>query len=121
MLKQVVALIMLLAVIMQTSSNTFIVFSYYINTASFVKNCENKTRPQLHCNGRCQMVKKLKYEEKRNSQGLERKGINEVNSCTSFFSMFAPPVINKERTHFLVIDDTGYREMPRACFHPPCA
>lgn len=71
---------------MQTFNRLVIVTEYYTNTAAFAKNCENKAKPQLHCNGKCQMMKKLKQEEKKDQQNSERKSYqHEVLSSKSFF------------------------------------
>ncbi|HTL10240.1 MAG TPA: hypothetical protein VL307_18325 [Chitinophagaceae bacterium] len=63
---------------------------YYTNTAAFAKNCENKARPMMHCNGKCQMMKKLKEEEKKEQQAPERKNSHkiEIVSSKSFFTSF---------------------------------
>lgn len=65
-----------------------IVLNYYTNTTAFAKKCENKASPQMHCNGKCQMMKKLKQEEKKDGEDPERKieNKNEVLSCRSFFT-----------------------------------
>lgn len=70
MFKQLTVLFIMLAFLMQTFNKIFIVTEYYTNTASFAKNCENKSKPQLHCNGKCQMMKKLKQEENKDQRTL---------------------------------------------------
>ena len=32
---------------------------YYLNTGNYLENCINKDRPQLHCNGHCQLMTKM--------------------------------------------------------------
>ncbi len=54
-------------------SSQCIRMDYLLNTAAFAKNCENKARPSIHCNGKCQMMKKLKEHDKREQQLPERK------------------------------------------------
>ncbi len=61
---------MLAAFAAQTFSMCLIVPDYYSNKTAFVKKCENKARPQLLCKGKCQMLKKLKEEEKKDSKTL---------------------------------------------------
>jgi len=86
-MKQLTAIFLIVAFAVQTFSSGFVVLNYYTNTASFAKNCENKARPKMHCNGKCQMMKKLKQEEKQDQQNPERKSENkiEVLSSRSFF------------------------------------
>ena len=95
--------------------------NYYTNTAAYAKNCINKARPKLHCNGKCQMMKKMQQEEKKDQQNPERKAENkaEVLSSKSYFhtnipafvmSFCKPSFINNEGTEI---------KMPRSIFHPP--
>jgi len=84
MLKQIATFLVLTAFAVQTFDRAVIVFNYYTNMAAFAKNCENKAKPMLHCNGRCQMLKKLKQEENKDKQNPERRNENknEVLYCS---------------------------------------
>lgn len=73
------AALILLAVLAQTFSKSFIVAGYYANTQAYAKNCENKAKPQMHCNGKCQMMKKIKAEEKKGQEGSERKTDHQID------------------------------------------
>jgi hypothetical protein len=86
MYKQLTAAILLLAFMASTFCQAAIVANYYTNTAAYAKNCENKARPQMHCNGKCQMMKKLQQEEKQNEENPDRKAENknEIISINSF-------------------------------------
>jgi len=33
---------------------------YYVNTDFYLENCENKDRPELHCDGQCVLAQKMK-------------------------------------------------------------
>jgi hypothetical protein len=85
MFKQLTAILLIAAFVVQTFSGGLVMLDYYTNTVTFAKNCINKTRPVLHCNGKCQMMKKLKQEESRDKQNPERKnaGKNEVLYLTT--------------------------------------
>ena len=73
MFKQLTVILLFTAITVQTFNQAVIVFNYYTNTAAFAKNCENKAKPMMHCNGRCQMMKKLKQEENKDKQNPERR------------------------------------------------
>lgn len=73
MFKQATAILLLVAFVAQTFSNGFVMLGYYTNPAAFAKNCVNKAKPKLHCNGKCQVMKKLQEEEKKDQQMPERK------------------------------------------------
>jgi hypothetical protein len=86
MLSRITIVILLLAILGQTFYRVFIVTSYYANTDTYAKNCVNKVKPSLHCNGKCQMMKKMKQEENKDKQTPERRNNNEeVLSSKSFF------------------------------------
>lgn len=88
MFRYLVAILFFSGFAAQTFNRVFIVLDYYANTASFIKDCENKTKPAMHCNGKCGMMKKLNAEEKKEQQAPERKGENkaEVLSSASYFT-----------------------------------
>ena len=86
MLKQVMVLVLLLSIIGQTLNKAVLVTSYYANIQAYAKNCENKAKPQMHCNGKCQMMKKLRQEENKDKQNPERRNnYDEVLSSKNFF------------------------------------
>ena len=122
-MKQLTAIFLIVAFTVQTFSSGFVVLDYYSNTASFAQNCENKARPKMHCNGKCQMMKKLKQEEKQDQQNPERKSENKIGvlSSKSFFyssaTVFSSIVIKAaavEKNYPLT--DIAY-----SFFHPPQA
>ena len=85
MFKQITAGILLVAISLQILNRAVIYIDYYTNTAAFAKNCVNKARPMMHCNGKCQMMKKLQEQEKKDSQAPERRSFNdEIISSKSF-------------------------------------
>jgi hypothetical protein len=66
MIRYLTVLVLLAAFAAQTFNQAVIVLEYYINTTSFAKNCENKARAELHCEGKCQMLKKINEEKQSN-------------------------------------------------------
>lgn len=121
MFRYITAIFLLAAFAAQTFQQGLIVLGYYTNTASFARNCENKARPMMHCNGKCQMMKKLREEEKKGEQAPERKLVNnaEVLSSRSYFAVLPLPVrqlltpVRSSCVYFLPQSD------PPCIFHPP--
>lgn len=89
MFRQLLSLLLIIIFAANVFDRAVIVFDYYANTASFAKSCENKTRPMMHCNGKCQMMKKLQEEEKKDGQSPERKSENKAETALSTKSFFA--------------------------------
>ena len=121
--RQLAAFLFFAAFFAQTFSGTFVIADYYVNTAKYAKNCVNKATPKLHCNGQCQMMKKLKQEEKQDEENPERKAENknEVSLCSkSFFADINIPAIEKTNSKKLISYTDG-NSIDRCydIFHPP--
>ena len=105
----------------QVFSQAAIIMDYYTNTTAYSKKCENKARPQMHCKGKCQVMKKLKEEEKKEQEAPGRKAEqkNEVLSSKSFFTH-----LTIEKTHTSSRYSTFHlitlpKAVPGSVFHPP--
>jgi hypothetical protein len=123
MIRYTAAILLIFAFAIQTFKGGFVIFDYYSNTAAFAKNCINKAKPKLHCNGKCQMMKKMQEEEKKDQQVPERKFENKIEVLSSkYFTTTVNPgasqiialTYNNTYTHRAL-------KMPRSFFHPPSA
>jgi hypothetical protein len=78
----------LLALAAQHAGKLLVVMDYYANKSIYLANCENKSRPQLHCNGQCLLMKKMHQSDKKDEQTPEKKleWKFEVLSFKSFFN-----------------------------------
>ena len=122
MYKQSAAIFLLIAFVAQTFSNGFVMLDYYINKVAFVKNCVNKAQPAMHCNGKCQMMKKLQEEEKKDQQMPERKLEKrmELLSSNSFrYSFEFLLILPTKATRFQ--QPYPLKDISYSFFHPPQA
>lgn len=97
------------------------VLDYYRNNARYAAICENKAKPALKCNGKCQLQKKIKQEEEKNKQNPERKleNKNDVLSSRSFFTsaqVCSSLIANILRFPYKTGKPLSH---PAAIFHPP--
>ena len=115
------AIFLLFAFVAQTFSGGFTVLYYYGNTAAFAKNCENKARPKMHCNGKCQMMKKMQQEEKQDQQNPERKSVNKMDvlSSKSFFTSSATALSILSSRAATVEQKYPLIHISYSIFHPP--
>lgn len=119
-LKKFLAILFLFSFVGQTFGQVLIVAGYYMNTASFSKNCVNKDKPLLHCNGKCQMMKKMVQEEKKDQQDPGRKTESKiiVLSSRSFFA--TAPFLPAGLYRVYAGMKGGYPvDHPLDVFHPP--
>jgi len=93
---------------------------YQFNREVYLRNCINKAKPKLKCNGHCQLQKKLDKEDERNSQAPEKKtGFSEeVISSKSFFASVALPVTPLKLT-FTHRNINTTIDVSLNSFHPP--
>lgn len=96
---------------------------YYTNTSKYAKNCVNKAKPKMHCNGKCQMMKKLQEEEKKDQEKPERKGENKgevILSSKSFFAIvcrsYNIAISNQLFSH---VTDSYTYNCTKSIFQPP--
>ena len=121
MFKQLTAFFLLIAFVCQTFSNGWVMVEYYTNTAAFAKNCENKAKPAMHCNGKCQMMKKIQADESKEQQMPERRLENKIElfSCKlsnyhfeNIFSEISAQIVAIEKNHSLT-------DISLSLFRPP--
>ena len=122
MFKHLIVILLLSAFTVQTFQKVMIVVDYYTNTAVFAKDCVNKARPMLHCNGHCQLMKKLKQEENKDKQNPERRSENkdEVLFCKQHQSLIQP-IAGIGLRQFISMNINTTRDIPADFFHPPGA
>lgn len=116
-----IAFLLLLAFFTSTFSRLFVVADYYVNTERYYKNCENKARPQLKCNGKCQMAKKVQEEEKKEQKNPGMKFDLKSEVCTIYTStvLQPSPSIITEREYNLIDIPSLKNGFHSRIFHPP--
>lgn len=119
--KKITAFALLLAFMASTFCQAVIVASYYADTAAYARSCENKARPMMHCNGKCQMMKKLQQQEKDEQQNPESKAAlkNEIISSKSFYPQLASINSTIVVKKFFPYTESCPPVSLAAIFHPP--
>ena len=113
---------MITAFAMQTFSHYVIMADYNINTQSYAKNCVNKAKPKIHCNGKCQMMKKLQQEEKKDQENPNRKGENKneiILSTKSFYITVPNYNIHFIKKVYPTLKSPKETDRSFEVFHPP--
>ncbi|PZR24619.1 MAG: hypothetical protein DI535_21425 [Citrobacter freundii] len=121
-MQRIAALILFVAFLGQTFDQGFCYIGYVINKAEYMRNCENKYRPMLHCDGKCQLMKKIDAQRKKDEQQapeLKLAAKSEAISSRSSFLLNAPGIFTDIIREYLT-ENTG-KPVDRASsfFHPP--
>ena len=73
-LKYTFVIILITALMAQTFSRSIAMADYMVNLETYKKNCVNKAKPMLNCNGKCQMLKKIKKQQGDSGTGAPAQG-----------------------------------------------
>jgi hypothetical protein len=120
-MKFAAATIFILLLLTQTFSKWLIVIDYAINKEYIAKNlCENKSKPLLHCNGKCQMAKKIAAEENQNNKQSSGVSFAKASFSEVIVNNITPEPVYSTSTNLKVIYIFNLPSpLPSSIFHPP--
>ena len=107
----------------QTFSRSIAMADYMVNLEAYKKACVNKAKPMLHCNGKCQMLKKMKKQEGENGTNAPAPKFNQLEvvlSSKSFFPILTFIATNNASSYYTYTDDFSSNYLG-AIFYPPGA
>lgn len=120
MLTRLTALCLLFALISSSFSRFLVVAGFEVNQNYIASNlCENKSRPWLHCNGRCYLMKKLKQaeeEEKKQAREDQKNRYQEALLTASLTISFKMQGFKIVYPQYLV---RGIIHLSSSLFQPP--
>ena len=114
---------MLIALISQTFSMAMVMGDYLLRTESYAALCINKDKPEMHCNGHCQMTKKMQEENNSDKNNPQTNlDISVVYFVSDFVTIELPEpagvTLNKL---FPFIQESATFQQPGDIFRPPIA
>ena len=121
-MKALSVILLSLVILLQPLSKLVLVADYQANKnyiAEFL--CVNKSKPQLHCEGKCQLSKKLKAAEAHDEDhpAPVKHQLETLYFCqaTPTFSFDFPTVF---KTEYLTFSSPEVTPPVFGFFHPPC-
>jgi hypothetical protein len=109
---------------MMQSFGVYVVRADYALNKEFIAKvlCVNRSQPQMHCNGKCYLKKKLKEQENNNQDKSNHKS-EKLDTQLFFYNEFIPyhcfaPAIKIWR--MLLTDKLTSTDSP-SIFHPPAS
>lgn len=124
MLKKTISIFIVISLVITSFSHYWVYLGFEINKKFISKNlCENRMRPEMECNGKCYLMKKLKQVEE-NDKKQDREHILK-NLEISF--IIKPQQINFHKVYevqlikrrFSTFSSFYSNEYTRSIFHPP--
>jgi hypothetical protein len=103
-------------------SQVFIVAKFLNNQDFIAQNlCENKDKPVLKCNGKCQLAKELEQnEEKQTNQTIPEISISLFIPMENQMEIFCPRYYKTIKTFPLSNIENTLPGALSNVFHPPC-
>ena len=121
-MKYIIVILLLNALIAHAFSRSLVLADYMVNLEAYKKACVNKAKPMMHCNGKCQMLKKMKKQEGDNGTSTNAPKFNQpdfVLSSKSFFPALEFASI-QNRISFYIQAQSKFSNNYLACiFRPP--
>lgn len=124
LLNRCIAFLLLLAFGAMSFSQAVVVADFYANQDSIARTlCENRDKPMMHCNGRCQLCKRLAKQDNQDKDNPERKAENrnEVLFCQETRSLLGPTSICFISSLYSAMTSGKPVDRASAIFHPPAA
>lgn len=118
-LKKLIAIALLFIFLLQCSMRTLTVLSFYMHRDYISRNlCENRDKPQMHCNGSCCLKKELKKQEKNEQQlpaTLKAADVFYFNEAKISVASPAEKIITHHSPYLL----KAFISFPGKVFRPP--
>ncbi len=124
MFRASIVIVLVMAIFAQSMSKGIILLSYFTNKQAYERYCVNKARPQLHCDGKCQVAKKIKAEEERDQKDpLKHSLSSELPLINQHHFVNIPAVIvfSTVRKDIIPLSTGTVRNLSASLFHPPDA
>ena len=121
LVRQGATALLLVALLLQTFSQIVIAVDFYANQAAIARTlCVNRDKPMMHCNGRCQLCKRL-AQDNNDQRSAPEKRSEDKNQL--LFPGTNGIVIAGMRSsplrHAPCISDNSTLDRAFFCFHPP--
>lgn len=118
---RLISILLLSGFMFQTFSKVLILADYEWNKAYISKVlCENKNKPQSHCNGKCHLKKQLAKEEKRENTPVNNlKGKSEIQLFSQKAGTVFPDHYVTGNLSFAPFQLTETISPSFPVFHPP--
>jgi len=82
--------------------------------------CENRDKPEMHCNGKCYLAKKIKQaeeREKKEEQDGQKKGFQE--NCVLRQGLVQLPFSVELKREYILEEDSNLPKRTSEVLHPP--
>lgn len=125
-MRSLLVYLLLIAVLLPSISPWGTIAYYHLNRDYIARVlCENRSRPELHCDGKCYLAKKLKAQQDRQDKDTTERVRNTpvvylFCEAETVFS-FAPAAFHRDQTGLFPYTRTIISRPANTLLRPPCA
>lgn len=124
MFNRLIAICLLVALISSNFSRFFAYAGFEVNQKYIAENlCINKSRPWMHCDGKCYFMKKIKQAEENEKKQTEKDNLDRLE--ISFFqepfqlSFISPAILENNNSSFPAYTYQYSSRYIETIFRPP--
>ena len=120
-MKTSIVILLFAALMAQCLTRSILMVDYLVNIEAYKQSCINKAKPKLQCNGKCQMLKKMKKQDSQSDSNGAIPKFNQSDFLLSSKSYF-PSIELKSRVHsnvYPTIEVSFISDFISSIFHPP--
>ena len=113
--------IILIGLVLINSTKSSLVYTYYkLDPVGFIENlCENNDKPELQCNGKCQLKKVAESTSKDSEEPISLIDFKEILLYNEKpFEYLFNKILIKKKTCFNYSNLYSYIKLQN-CYHPP--
>ncbi len=120
-MRQFCSILLFLIFLAYSCSNLVIVADFYVNQDYIAANlCVNKDKPWMHCNGHCQLSKKMQEEENKDKQNTDHKSENKTEAvCINYVPLQPGEITPGNLIIFPIYRESISIVTAKDIFHPP--
>lgn len=121
LLNRILLLLLLPAVLLQSIGAALLWVDYAVNTEAYASNCINKARPQLQCNGKCQLMLKIQQKEQQQQQQTAMENVPRFQPIVlqHYFFVYAFLSTPTQTLMPVLAAASLHRGFHQAPWHPP--
>lgn len=122
-IQKLYALVLIFALLIMTFPKAFVLTNFYLNRGEYAALCINKDKPQMHCNGQCQMNKQLNQVDHQESQNPE-KAIQSIPQVVLFVQQpgtYEFSDLQNIKKEYGIMPVPSLKSHPHHLFRPPTA
>src|SRR5699024_9687831 len=119
--KLFITLILSSVVLFQTFPKSMFIIDYYLHTEDYAAYCINKDKPEMHCDGMCQVDKKLNEIDHRQKEQPNQQKKGQTTVVYLPVTLLYPIILIPETQQFGFPPSKAFfpNTHPTSIFHPP--